>query len=114
MIYFHLILFSLLFTVTGAYASSEQEDETLRLVAEQLARLQPLIDVAQAQAEQTPPAFHYDPFQDTEGEMQPGLRQDIERIRDGILAKLASTPLQPATIVPIHGDYLSDDGDPHD
>ncbi len=76
-------------------ADQATEREQLARLAHELDALQPLIDAAEAEAHY--PArirFQY-----------PWLRQDLEKIRQGILEHLNAPQGEPRPIPPLAGDY---------
>jgi len=92
---YRLISVFLLLGITTAAADQGSEREQLARLAHELETLQPLIDAAQAQADY--PArirFQY-----------PWLRQDLDKVRQGILEHLNAPQGEPRQIRPLAGDY---------
>ncbi|MGH2670050.1 MAG: RAQPRD family integrative conjugative element protein [bacterium] len=85
----------LLLGVPTVEADQASEREQLARLAHELEALQPLIDAAEAQADY--PArirFQY-----------PWLRQDLDKVRQGILEHLQAPQGEPRRIAPLAGDY---------
>ncbi|MGH8472756.1 MAG: RAQPRD family integrative conjugative element protein [Gammaproteobacteria bacterium] len=85
----------LLLGITGVEADQAAEREQLARLAHELEALQPLIAAAEAQADY--PArirFQY-----------PWLRQDLDKVRQGILEHLNAPQGEPRQIPPLAGDY---------
>ena len=77
------------------YADASAEREALAHVIHELQAIEPLIDKAQAQSNQDARIrFQYD-----------WLRQDMNRIKDGIQAHIDSPRAEPRTFPPLRGDY---------
>ncbi|MCI0410467.1 MAG: RAQPRD family integrative conjugative element protein [Acidobacteria bacterium] len=85
----------LLLSVTAAEADQAAEREQLARLAHELEALDPLIDAAQAEADY--PArirFQY-----------PWLRQDLAKVRQGILEHLNAPQGEPRQVPPLAEDY---------
>lgn len=81
--------------VFPAFADDDAEREALARLVHELEALAPLIETAESQA--NPDArirFRYD-----------WLRQDLERIRDGIREHIDAPRTEPRTFPPLRGDY---------
>lgn len=92
---YRLISVFLLHGSTAAQADQASEREQLARLAHELEALQPLIDAAEVQADY--PArirFQY-----------PWLRQDLGKVRLGILEHLNAPQGEPRQIPPLAGDY---------
>jgi len=90
-----VVAFSLLVVATGAQADGDAEREVLARLSHEITALAPLIDEAEAQADQDARIrFHYD-----------WLRQDLDRVRLGIAEHLSAPRNQPREIEPLRGDY---------
>ncbi len=79
----------------NAFADAEAEREALARIIHELEAIEPLIQVAESQA--NPDArirFRYD-----------WLREDLERIRLGIREHINAPRAQPRTYPPLRGDY---------
>tara|TARA_A100000171_G_C2120302_1_gene140400 strand:- start:838 stop:1140 length:303 start_codon:yes stop_codon:yes gene_type:complete len=88
-------LLALAFIVPGALADADAERAMLVRVLHELAILEPLVSASEAEAD--PDArirFQYD-----------WLRQDLERVRDGIQAHLDAPRNEPRPLPPLRGDY---------
>ena len=98
MLSLYLKVFSLIIALAISpllYADTSAEREALAYVVHELQAIQPLIDKAQAQSDQdTRIRFQYD-----------WLRQDLNRIKDGIQAHIDSPRAEPRTFPPLRGDY---------
>ncbi|MGH8651421.1 MAG: RAQPRD family integrative conjugative element protein [Gammaproteobacteria bacterium] len=90
-----LIAILLLLGITAVEADQASERGQLARLAHELEALQPLVDAAEAQADY--PArirFQY-----------PWLRQDLDKVRQGILEHLQAPQGEPRQIPPLAGDY---------
>ncbi len=81
--------------ITTAEADQASEREQLARLAHELEALQPLIDAAQAQADY-PSRIRF---------QYPWLRQDLDKVRQGILEHLHAPQGEPRQIPPLAGDY---------
>ncbi len=102
------ILFLMLSTWLSAAGAMETtlERQWLLRIYQQLEALNPLLEAAQqAQAPKTHPQFHYREYQDHTGQSRPGLRDDLDAIKTGILAYLHDQRTAPRHLPPIAGDY---------
>ncbi len=80
-----------------AYADTDLENADLARIKQVLNSLKPLMN--EAEREQNPTAraqFHYD-----------WLRSDLANIQQGIDEKLKQAPIEPRTVMPIKGDYIT-------
>lgn len=78
-----------------AYADADAEREALARIIHELELLQPLL--AEAKAAADPDArihFRYD-----------WLRQDLERVRQGIREHIDAPRAEPRSVAPLRGDY---------
>ncbi len=78
-----------------AYANADAEREALARIIHELELLQPLL--AEAKAAADPDArihFRYD-----------WLRQDLERVRQGIQQHIDAPRAEPRSVAPLRGDY---------
>ncbi len=78
-----------------AYANADAEREALARIIHELELLQPLL--AEAKAAADPDArihFRYD-----------WLRQDLERVRQGIREHIDAPRAEPRSVAPLRGDY---------
>ena len=83
--------------VVPAYADTSLENADLALVVQQLQAVYPLIAEAQRQADSNARTqFHYD-----------WLREDLNTVIAGINQKLQPLSVEPRSIKPIKGDYLT-------
>ena len=90
-----MCLLSLLLTPI-VQADEAMENDALARVQKILDSLTPLINQAEQQKDtQVREQFNYDV-----------LREDINKIKQGINEKLQSVPIQPRTVTPLRGDYL--------
>tara|TARA_R110002072_G_scaffold209067_8_gene366535 strand:- start:1201 stop:1503 length:303 start_codon:yes stop_codon:yes gene_type:complete len=79
----------------AAFADADAEREALAKIIHELNTLEPLIERAEANAEQDSRIrFRYD-----------WLRQDLKQIRDGIQSHIDSPRSQPRSFPPLRGDY---------
>lgn len=79
----------------AALADVDAEREALAKIIHELNTLEPLIERAEANAEQDSRIrFRYD-----------WLRQDLKQIRDGIQSHIDSPRAQPRSFPPLRGDY---------
>lgn len=77
-------------------ADTDLENAALARIIAVLNSLTPLINSAEEQQDKTTRVqFHYEI-----------LRNDIDKIKQGITQKLQPEPIEPRTIDPIQGDYL--------
>ncbi len=82
---------------TPAYATTSLENADLALVVQQLQAVYPLIAEAQKQADPNARTqFHYD-----------WLREDLNTVIAGVNQKLQPLPVEPRSVKPIKGDYLT-------
>lgn len=87
-----------------AQADTELENAALARVVQVLNSLGPLINEAERQQDQnTHIQFQYD-----------ALRSDLNKIKDGIHQKLQPPSVEPRTVAPIEGDYLTLKGKQHE
>lgn len=83
--------------IPSAHADTETENTALIRIINILNLLTPLINQAeQAQDKRTRIQFRYDL-----------LRRDVNQIKQGIDQKLNPPTIQPRTVQPINGDYLT-------
>ena len=90
-----LCLLSLIL-IPMAHADEAMENDALARIQKVLNSLTPLINQADQQKDtQAREQFNYD-----------ALRDDIQKIKQGINEKLQTVPVQPRTVTPLQGDYL--------
>jgi len=108
------ILFCVLFLslitawLPTGFANEAQMNQSIVLLINQIDAMMPVLD--QAKAQQPKGAriqFHFDSFVGADGKEQPGLRQDLLTIRRALVAQLNQPKVQPATVKPIAGDFVS-------
>lgn len=84
-----------LLPIQFAYADSDAERETLARITHELQAIDPLIRQAENQADpEQRIRFRYD-----------WLRQDLNRIRQGVQEHIDAPRSQPRTFPPLRGDY---------
>lgn len=94
------LLASQLCFVSISYADSDIENVDLARIYSVLNSLAPLINEAESQQDKNDRVlFRYD-----------WLRSDIESIKQGINQKLKPLSIQPRSIAPLKGDYLTQQG----
>lgn len=84
-----------LFSFSSVYADTDAEREALARLIHEINAVAPLMEIAESQA--NPDArirFRYD-----------WLRQDLERIRDGIQQHIDAPRTEPRMFPPLRGDY---------
>ena len=88
--------------------NEKNEKEYLIQVYNALTALQPLILKAKLnQVPNTPVKFHYTKFVDNEGKVHSGLLDDVQAMRQGIIAGLEPISIEPRVISPVNGDYIN-------
>jgi RAQPRD family integrative conjugative element protein len=90
-----LVLSFLMSMSVGAVADQEREHEALAKLAHEIEALQPVIDSAQAQADY-PARIHF---------QYAWLKQDLAKVREGILEHVHAPLSEPRRIPPLSGDY---------
>lgn len=106
---FVIVCLSLLFSMSVAEASIEQERAYLVQLVNQLAAMTPLILAAQKeQPANTRVTFHYTAYRDATGQKHNGLLEDVQAIKQGIEEKLNAVSAEPRVVMPVQGDYLDE------
>ena len=84
-----------LFITPVAFSDADAEREALAKIIHELNALDPLINRAEANADQDSRIrFRYD-----------WLRQDLKQVKDGIQSHIDSPRAQPRSLLPLRGDY---------
>ncbi len=92
---------------TSVMADTVQMNQTMVQMVSQLDALIPLIDQAEAAQDPTTRVqFHFDSWSDQSGNLHPGLRQDVLKMRAAIINQINQTNLTPEVVTPIRGDYV--------
>lgn len=90
-----MMTLGIILPIHSVSADTDAEREALARIAHELQTLEPLIREAEFQADpDTRIRFRYD-----------WLRQDLERVRQGIQEHLDAPRSQPRTFPPLRGDY---------
>ena len=89
-------------------ANEAQMKETLVKIINQLQAIKPLI--AQAQAEQPPNPrikIQFDRFRRPDGQLQNGLRQDIEVIQQALINAVNRESIEPRVFTSLENDFVN-------
>jgi RAQPRD family integrative conjugative element protein len=107
---FFLFLFSFSIVSHAQLAvgdSREQERIYLVQLDNQINAMLPIIRAAEkAQPKNQRVSFHYTAWRDAQGNLHPGLREDVQAIKKGVEEKLNAVSIEPRIVTPIRGDYL--------
>lgn len=90
-----------------AYASNPELNETLVRVIHELNAILPLLDEARDELKATSRIqFHVDTFKTADGKTHAGLRDDVLKMREALIAFINEPALAPKDIKPLALDYI--------
>lgn len=93
--------------VIQAKANTEQMNETMVRMINQIDALFPLIEQAAKEQEKNARIqFHFDNWIDANGVKHDGLRENLFEIRAALINQINQSNLTPKIVAPINGDYL--------
>ena len=109
------IIVILIFVMTSfcgsSFADSEQMNQTLAKIADQLEAIKPLIIQAQQEQSQNPiTKVHFNSWVDANGYTHKGLLQDISSIQNGVINAINKTSVNPRKINQISDDFVTQNG----
>ena len=104
---FSVVLMGLLFFCSTVHADSEQMNETLVRLVNQLDVLLPLVDEAERQQPQNERfMFHFVSFEGSDGKMHPGLREDIMSMKAALIQQINQPAVDPESVSPVTNDFI--------
>lgn len=101
------LLLLLLIGLSFSAHASEELNQTLVRVINQINSIMPLLDEAQAEIEpNTRIRLHIESFEGADGLMHAGLRTDLLEIRRALIDYINKPALEPKTIKPLALDFI--------
>lgn len=106
-----LKILSIFFLIAGGsqtgMASQELLNEQLVRIINQLNAIKPIIKEAERyQPENAPVGLHLKAFKGADNQMHNGVFEDVELIKQGLIAYLNKPLIAPKKVSPIEGDFI--------
>ncbi len=97
-----------LFTLSlNAQASDDALNQTLVRIINQINAVMPLLDEAKSEVEPNARiTLHIEAFEGADGNVHPGLRDDVLSIRNGLIDYINKPLIAPKTIQPLALDFI--------
>ena len=104
---FFSVLMGLFCVCSISHADTEQMNETLLRIVNQLDAILPLIDEAERQQPQNERfMFHFSEFEGSDGKIHQGLREDVMSMKEALIQQMNAPSVDPDTVSPISNDFI--------
>lgn len=97
----------MLFSALSVHASEAEFNETLVQIINQINAINPLLEEARSQqAKNTRIKLHIDRFQGSDNKSHNGLQEDLNAIKQSLIAYINKPAVEPRKITPLQLDYV--------
>lgn len=104
---FSAVLMGLFCVFSIVHADTEQMNETLLRIVNQLDAILPLIDEAERQQSQNERfMFHFSQYEGSDGKIHEGLREDVMSMKEALIQQMNAPAVDPDTVSPINNDFI--------
>ena len=96
-------------TLTSATCSANEAElnNTLVRVINQINAILPLLDEAQSEIEPNARIrLHVDAFEGADGQLHAGVRDDLQQVRNALIAYINKPAIEPKTVKPLAFDFV--------
>ena len=98
---------ALTLTSVTCSASEAELNDTLVRVINQINAILPLLDEAQREIEpNTRIRLHVDAFEGADGQLHAGVRDDLQQVRNALIAYINKPAIEPKTVKPLAFDFV--------
>jgi len=102
-----VLMLMITLTSLSTHASEDALNQTLVRIINQINAVMPLLDEAKSELEPNARiTLHIDAFESADGNIHPGLRNDLLSIRNALIDYINKPVIEPKTIEPLALDFI--------